>query len=160
LIGEIVLQGGLQRRNYAFFSVLSPSGLRDAKTVGVFGVVFGPTFETSYPCPSDIEIAEPEFTDFASLPVVLTFSLQADGTILHEGATINQTQLAELIRNVEDKHATGIELRASGKCRARDVNEIAEMFLDSGFRVRMAVQVEPSTATQEDEAAAGSRLGQ
>jgi len=150
VLGEVIIRGDLRRRNYGLFSLLSPNGLPEAKTVGVYGMVFGPQFEGSCPCPSDVKLSLPEITNFASSPEVLRFSLEADETILHEGMPISRQQLTDLIRNVEDTRTTGIELRAHRDCKSRFVNQIVHECSERGLTIRMAVQVERNASVADE----------
>ncbi len=150
VLGDIYIQGNLRRRNYGLFSAISPNGLREAKTVGVYGMVFGPRFEGSYRCPSDMTLSLPETTEFASSPEVLEFSLEADETILHEGMPISRQQLTDLIHNVDDTRTTGVKLRVHRDCSSRLVNQITQECSERGFRITIAVQVEGKASVADD----------
>jgi len=119
---------GINYKNYIVFSVLTDAGIWEARTIGVCGCVFGPSFQQPYFCPADLELPKLKSIDSATSSNAIILILHEDRTVQHEESRLTMEEAVEMLRAMDDKDATDILIKAAEECYHEDVVEL----LDAG----------------------------
>jgi hypothetical protein len=155
--GGIMLGEGLRRKNYLVFSVLTREGLADAATVGILGCVFGPTFPTPYPCPEENRVALPEAHSASEFAATFSFTVLADGSLMHDGAPVTRDELESRLNAIANNATTMVTIKFSPGTKFQTVNEVAKWASSLGFAVGLSETVETTAAERAETAGSGEQ---
>lgn len=135
--GGILVGGGLRRESYLFFSVLTHEGMRDARTIGFLGCVFGPFRSTPFPCPQQNTLDLPDARYPSDLDVGFRFSLLPDGSLEYNGEPVSRDELKSRLDAIVNKEATTILIEAHPNSRVSKTEGIEDWVSSLGFEMVM-----------------------
>lgn len=138
-----IINGGLRRKSYMVFSVLTNGGLLDARTVGFLGLVFGPSFRAPCPCPRENGLVIPGPRDNSQSTSTFVISVRADGTIVQQGRPVTREQLQSRLRMDAQQATTEIVIEADQQAEMTTVMDLVDWVTSLGF-TSVTVKTAPS----------------